>query len=576
MKEKTRVGIFGLTCCAGEELNITNLEEELVDIAEMVDIKNYLMVQSNNELPVDIAFVAGFVATPEDRKRLYEIRENCKYLIALGSCATSCGGIHNMRSRYALEEQYSEVYDNVKLEKEFAPLSEVKPLDYYVDVDYYIRGCPVPEEEILYYIFKFIRNPPVKNELLPVNIQTGNYDEVRGMAFSLDPKKCVVCRRCVNICQKHIGVGAIDIISRGGGARVVVSTFFGDSFENRECILCGQCLTVCPVGAYSVRNDVSQVRDILDDPDNFVIALLDPMACTSMMQHFSREENFHLFLRRVISSLREIGFDKVISFTYAYHLSLIHQARHVLKGDEQEKIATWCPAAINLIRKKYPSLLKFVNMETEPLHMLMSILRNDFGKNAKFVLITPCVAYKNSGEIDAVLTPRELRHLLSSSGVDIDIMAPDKVGFDRECLPSGMMEIMNIYPLGPLAESLLSYIHLFSGSEENIQRVQIEKGVEEIVIRLKNSTKRTLIITEPRKMDKYQESVKDYDYIEIVPCIGGCAGGGGHYPTSSFDVIQERRSMIDEYNNRIVSKLSRWALTRAYENILKEGFRCPL
>jgi len=576
MDEKIRVGIFGLTCCAGEELNITNLEEELIDIAEIVDIKNYLMVQSNNELPVDIAFVAGFVATPEDKKRLQEIRENCKYLIALGSCATSCGGLHNLRSRYALEEQYSEVYDGVKLEKEFAPLSEVKPLDYYVDVDYYIRGCPVPEEEILYYIFKFVRNPPVKNELLPVNIQTGNYDEIRGMAFSLDPKKCVVCRRCVNICQKHIGVGAIDIISRGGGARVVVSTFFGEGFENGECILCGQCLTVCPVGAYSVRNDVSRVKSILAEPDNFVIALLDPMTCTSMLQHFSREKDFRLYLRRVISSLHEIGFDKVISFTYAYHLSLIHQARHVLKGDEREKIAAWCPAAIELIRKKYPSLLKYVNVEVEPLHMLISIIRNEFGKNAKFVLITPCVAYKNSSEVDAVLTSRELRQLLSSCGVDIDTMAPDRAGFDRECLSSGMMEIMNTYPLGPLAESLLSYIHLFSGSEEDIQRMQIEKGVEEIVIRLKNSTKRTLIITEPGKMEKYQEYVKDYDYVEIVPCIGGCAGGGGHYPASSFDVIEERRRMIDYYNQGIVSKLGRWALARAYENILREGFRCPL
>jgi len=575
-EEKIKIGIFGLTCCAGEELNVTNLEEELADIAEIVDLRHYLMVQSINEFPVDIALVAGFVATKEDEMRLKEIRKNSRYLIAFGSCASSCGGVHGLRMKEPLSAQYREVYGDVKMNGEIAPLSEIRPIDSYVEVDYYIRGCPVPEEEILYYIFKFIRAPPVKNELLPVNIQTEGYGKIRGDAFSLDPEKCVLCRRCVNICQKHIGQGVIDFISRGGGAKVVVSTFFGESFENAGCILCGQCITSCPVGAYQVRSDVERVKNILANPDNFTVAILDPMSCTSMMQHFSREEDFYTYVRRVIASLRKIGFDKVISFTEGYHLSLIHQARHIMKGDEHEKIAAWCPAAQNLIKKSYRELIRYITFDTDPLYMLMRILRETFGPRAKYVLITPCVAYKNTDEVDAVLTAPELRRLLSYSGIDVDIEKPDRAGFDRECFHAGEMEIMNTYPLGPMSESLLWYLTLFMREEGEVKRIQIEKGVEEIVMRIGETTKKALFITVPAKLKKYVVRMGDYDYVEIVPCFGGCAGGGGHYPPATPEKIEERRKMIEKYNERIISKLNRWAMSRAYELMAREGFRCPV
>lgn len=144
---KPRVGIFSLTGCAGDQLQILNMEDELLDLVSHIHIVDFQEGSSHKEEgPVDIAFVEGSVSTETDLKHLKEIRERSKVLIAFGNCAVE-GCIQAMRNdEGSIDERLKEVYG---VEPGFFDARLSKPLCEYVNVDLDIPGCPVEKEETL-------------------------------------------------------------------------------------------------------------------------------------------------------------------------------------------------------------------------------------------------------------------------------------------------------------------------------------------------------------------------------------------------------------------------------------------
>jgi sulfhydrogenase subunit delta len=144
---KPRVGIFSLTGCAGDQLQILNMEDELLDLVSHIHIVDFQEGSSyKEEGPVDVAFVEGSVSTETDLKHLKEIRERSKILIAFGNCAVE-GGIQAMRNdEGSIDGRLKDVYG---VETGFFDAKLSKPLSEYVDVDLNIPGCPVEKEETL-------------------------------------------------------------------------------------------------------------------------------------------------------------------------------------------------------------------------------------------------------------------------------------------------------------------------------------------------------------------------------------------------------------------------------------------
>jgi len=143
---KPRVGIFGLTGCAGDQLAIINCEDELLDIIGALDIRSFVMAISGpDDREFDVSFVEGSVSTEEDEALLKEVREKSGLLIALGTCA-SWGGIPGSASENTpLTELYRAVYksdDNLYGSRKAVPLKEI------VKVDFSISGCPVEKDQI--------------------------------------------------------------------------------------------------------------------------------------------------------------------------------------------------------------------------------------------------------------------------------------------------------------------------------------------------------------------------------------------------------------------------------------------
>ena len=144
---KPKVGIYGLTGCAGDQLVILNCEDELLNIVGALDIKSFSMAvsESDDDCLLDIVFVEGTVVQPRDEEMLQNLRERAKLLIAIGTCAV-WGGLPAMKNKFSQEEVKKKVYGSTgDIFKTTAP----QPLSSFVKVDLSISGCPIEKEQLL-------------------------------------------------------------------------------------------------------------------------------------------------------------------------------------------------------------------------------------------------------------------------------------------------------------------------------------------------------------------------------------------------------------------------------------------
>lgn len=144
---KPKVGIFGLTGCAGDQLQILNCESELIQLATELDLVDWVMARSNNDhsCRLDIAFVEGVVATEKDLKTLKEIRARSTFLVAIGTCAV-WGGLPAMHNEIPRETLMHEVYQTETLSYDTV---EARPVTHFVPVEFCLPGCPIERHEFL-------------------------------------------------------------------------------------------------------------------------------------------------------------------------------------------------------------------------------------------------------------------------------------------------------------------------------------------------------------------------------------------------------------------------------------------
>jgi sulfhydrogenase subunit delta len=140
---KPRIGIYGLSGCWGEQINILNCEDELLDIVGAVEIVDFLGGSSVNdtESRLAIAFVEGSVANAREEKELQHIRNRSELLVACGSCACF-GGIAAMDAQVSRPELIKQVYGKNGPAKSW-DIGPHKPLSAFVKVDLAIPGCPM-------------------------------------------------------------------------------------------------------------------------------------------------------------------------------------------------------------------------------------------------------------------------------------------------------------------------------------------------------------------------------------------------------------------------------------------------
>jgi len=211
---KPKVGVFGLTGCGGCQLEILNLEDQLLDFINAVDIVYFTEAISEHSDTYEIALIEGSVTTKHDLERLEHIAKVAKIIIAIGACACT-GGLNCLKNLYGTEKAKELVYGD---KKNWIDSIETKPIDAYVKVDYYARGCPPNRFEIVDIVKSLI---------------AGKIPEIPNYPV------CIECKRLGNTCVYEFGIACMGPVSRAG------------------------CNARCP----SARSGCEACRGFIDDPN---------------------------------------------------------------------------------------------------------------------------------------------------------------------------------------------------------------------------------------------------------------------------------------------------------------------
>jgi coenzyme F420-reducing hydrogenase gamma subunit len=152
---KPKVAVYKFSSCDGCQLSILNLEDELLDLASAIEIAYFLeATRAVIPGPYDLGIVEGSVTTPHEAERIKEVREECKYLISLGTCATA-GGIQALRNFSRMEDLVRASYSHPEY-LEILPTST--PISAHVPVDLEIWGCPVNKGTVVEVLAALLQN----------------------------------------------------------------------------------------------------------------------------------------------------------------------------------------------------------------------------------------------------------------------------------------------------------------------------------------------------------------------------------------------------------------------------------
>lgn len=157
---KPKLAVWKFASCDGCQLSLLDCEDELLAVADAVQIAHFLeATRAVVEGPYDLSLVEGSITTPEDAKRIQEIRKNSKVLITIGACATS-GGIQALRNFANVDDFVAAVYARPDY---ISTLATSTPIADHITVDFELRGCPINKHQLLEVIsaFLFKRRPTI-------------------------------------------------------------------------------------------------------------------------------------------------------------------------------------------------------------------------------------------------------------------------------------------------------------------------------------------------------------------------------------------------------------------------------
>ena len=379
-------------------------------------------------------------------------------------------------------------------------------------------------------------------------------------AIVRDMSKCILCGKCVSVCAKLQGCSAITKINRGFETKV--GTSFDKCLQESSCVGCGQCVLVCPTGALTQKNNLSSVLEILDKKDVIKVAQVAPAVRVSIAEEFGGK--IGTFAEgKMVSALKACGFDFVFDVNMGADFTIVEEAQelieHLESGDKYPLFTSCCPAWFNYVQKNYPELEKNLSSSKSPNEMLASIVKYYFeqqGKKVEIVSVMPCTAKKREiiahGVLSESMTTRELGELIRLKGIDFNSLEDSKFDDPFGEYTGGAL-IFGV--TGGVTEAALRYaVHKLTGKKQNIVNdVRDSKGIKEVTVNLGDKKVKLAIVhglaNAKIVMDDIVAGKKQYDFVEVMACPGGCVNGGGqsfvdYNEISATEVAKKRSASI--------------------------------
>jgi NADH-quinone oxidoreductase subunit G/NADP-reducing hydrogenase subunit HndD len=409
-----------------------------------------------------------------------------------------------------------------------------------------------------------------------------------------DPDKCILCGRCVRICEEVQGVSAIDFVSRG--SKSYVGTAFDQGLNVSTCINCGQCIVSCPTGALAEKSYLDEVVAALADPKKMVVAQHAPAVSVSLAEEFGMAPGMDVD-GKMVAALRLIGFDRVFDTSFTADLTIMEEAselaQRIAQGGALPMFTSCSPGWIKFVEQSYPDLIPNLSTCKSPQQMMGAIIKSYFAQRESIdpaqivsVSIMPCTAKKfESGrpemapghvpDVDYVLTTREAGQLLRMFGVDPLDLTPQTADTPfGERSSAGKI----FGASGGVMEAAVRTAHyLLTGQELaklEIQPVRGFKGAKEIHTKIGELEIGAAVVSglgNARKLlDEIRAGRKDLHFIEIMTCPGGCINGGGQPIGGDVNAARARMQALYkiDQNEKIRVSHRNGYITRLYEEFL--------
>ena len=403
-----------------------------------------------------------------------------------------------------------------------------------------------------------------------------------------DDSKCILCGKCVAVCDKIQNIHAINKINRGFETQV--GTAYNRPMVDSPCVGCGQCTLVCPTGALTENTDIKLVEEFLSDPNLKTICMVAPSVRASLGEEFGMTIG-HNCEEQMVQAIHMLGFDKVYDVNVGADITIVEEAQEFIdrftNNGKLPLFTSCCPAWVNMVEKEYPEFIDNLSTCKSPNEMMGSIVRHmENDDNVRIISVMPCTAKKGEvarfGNINASLTTRELAYLIKKHEIDFAKLNGQK--FDNPFEEYTGAGIIFGATGGVMEAALRTAYHKLTGelpSAIAFNAVRGTDGIKEADINIGDTTISVCVASSLSKAKEVMELIKsgkkNYHFVEIMACPGGCVNGGGQIAVdnntySKNYVAKSRGEVLYDVDNKSALKLSHLNPTvlSLYDNVLTD------
>lgn len=412
-----------------------------------------------------------------------------------------------------------------------------------------------------------------------------------------EASKCIKCMRCVQICDKVQGMHIWDVA--GTGSRTTVDVSYNRFLKNTDCTFCGQCVTHCPTGALTVRDDTNRVLQAVGDPDIVTVVQVAPAVRVAWAEAFDLPVE-QATTGRMVAALKRIGFDYVFDTNFTADLTIMEEGSEFLERFTHKGKYRWpmftscCPGWVRFLKTQFPAYTQNLSTAKSPQQMFGAVAKSYFAEKIGVdphkiyvVSIMPCSAKKTECElptmndacgdpdVNAVLTTREMcRMFCSDCIIPADL---EEAEFDSPLGTGTGAAVIFGATGGVMDAALRSAYYLVTGTNPDadaFQKVRGDRPWKEAVFSIPGAGDvRVAVVSGLGNTRRLMEAIDGgevvYDFVEVMACPGGCAGGGGQPIHEGVEMASHRGNQLWEMDANATVRFSHenpdvYELYRAY------------
>jgi iron-only hydrogenase group A len=408
--------------------------------------------------------------------------------------------------------------------------------------------------------------------------------------------KCILCGRCVRVCEEVITCTSLDFINKG--RKTHVGAAMDRDFNFSSCIHCGQCVLVCPTGALHEKHNITEVQDYLNKTDKIKVIQYSSMVVYGIAEELGMRYTKE-FDKTLNAILRKIGFDKVFKTGTGTDVCITEITgqlnTNLEKKSDTPLYISACPAWVKYVEQFMPSLIPQLSTVKSPQQitgvLIKTLVADQLAvkpENIFSVSATPCMAMKfearrdgmmrkGISDVDSVLTVRELARLIRLYGIDTSNIENEPAD---EPLAGRSSSAIMAEVSGGLAESVVRLLY-HQKVKKDIDKQVFKKirsggGFREATVAVGETEVRIAVVDGLTGLDKLKAATtsgRKYDLIEVMACPGGCVHGAGLPFSPSRDDIKNRAKLVyqSDETEAISLPCKSTACLNIYDKLLTEN-----